>query len=175
MGQYQNSKGKWFKIRPFEPSDLERVLEIAELAWEPIYNGFREQMGDEMYTAFYPDWRTAKRAHIRRLMESGVGFVTLDEDVVVGFCSYAHEEGAVTGTVMDNAVHPAWGGNGIGSMQNRWILEFLRSIGVKYVRVHTGLDDAHAPARKAYERVGFDHSVPNVVYYQKLDEACSEE
>ena len=168
MKKYVNSKGEELIIRPFEEPDMERVLEIAELAWEPIYDGYRKAMGEELFLAFYPDWRSSKRAHIRKIMRSGCGFVTLIEGNVVGFCSYAHEDGAQTGTVMDNAVHPDWRGNGIGAMQNRWILEFLRSRGVKYVCVHTGLDDAHAPARKTYERVGFDRSIPNVVYYQEL-------
>ncbi|MBT4097360.1 MAG: GNAT family N-acetyltransferase, partial [Gemmatimonadetes bacterium] len=34
--------------------------------------------------------------------------------------------------------------------------------------VGTGLDDAHAPARRAYERAGFDIAQQDVTYYKKL-------
>ena len=37
-----------------------------------------------------------------------------------------------------------------------------------YAKVATGLDDAHAPARRAYERAGFDIKVEDVTYYKKL-------
>ena len=37
-----------------------------------------------------------------------------------------------------------------------------------YAKVHTGLDDAHARARRAYERAGFDISHQEVNYYLKL-------
>ena len=40
--------------------------------------------------------------------------------------------------------------------------------GCQYARVHTGLDDGHAPARRAYERTGFAHPVPRIVYYMPL-------
>ena len=40
--------------------------------------------------------------------------------------------------------------------------------GMRYARVSTGLDDAHAPARRAYERAGFDICHENMTYFAKL-------
>ena len=37
-----------------------------------------------------------------------------------------------------------------------------------YATVHTGLRPSHAPARRAYEHVGFEPIRPHVVYYLKL-------
>ena len=39
-----------------------------------------------------------------------------------------------------------------------------------YARHPEGLDDAHIPARRAYEAVGFDRPVPGVEYWQDLSE-----
>ena len=44
-----------------------------------------------------------------------------------------------------------------------------RAAGVKVVRVTTGLDWAHAPARRAYERAGFRRHLDSVTYYMELD------
>ena len=49
-------------------------------------------------------------------------------------------------------------------------LDYFRREGMKMAMVHTGLDEAHAPARKAYERMGFDRTIPEVLYFKMLDE-----
>ena len=47
-------------------------------------------------------------------------------------------------------------------------LRSLKERGAVYVYVGTGGDAAHAPARAAYEAVGFDRSIPVVYYYKQL-------
>jgi len=37
-----------------------------------------------------------------------------------------------------------------------------------YAKVQTGLDEAHAPARRAYERAGFKTRLESVAYYMDL-------
>jgi hypothetical protein len=44
----------------------------------------------------------------------------------------------------------------------RAALDRFRSLGLRFAHVDTGLDDAHIPARRAYEAAGFDRAVPNV-------------
>jgi len=166
--QIQNSHGDLFEIRRPTESDIAAALDIAEIAWQPIYAGFREALGDEIYFAYYPDWCTTKRSHIERLMHSEHSYVTVENGRVIGFCSFTVSPETKTGTVMDNAVLPDCRGRGIGVMQNEFVFSQMRSLGIAYVCVHTGLDDAHAPARRAYEHAGFDHSIPQTVYYKKL-------
>jgi hypothetical protein len=50
----------------------------------------------------------------------------------------------------------------------RHVLEHFRSQGLRFACLNTGLDPAHAPARRAYEAVGFDRQVPVVEYWQDL-------
>ena len=56
----------------------------------------------------------------------------------------------------------------------RHVLKHFRSAGLRFALVETGLDDAHIPARRAYEGVGFDHQDRITVYYQDLDKRNSD-
>ena len=48
------------------------------------------------------------------------------------------------------------------------MLDYFREQGMVVAKVFTGLDEAHAPARRAYQRAGFDHSLEHVTYYMEL-------
>ncbi len=37
------------KIRPATAADAEAIGEIAKVAWKPIFDGYREQLGDEFF------------------------------------------------------------------------------------------------------------------------------
>ena len=54
----------------------------------------------------------------------------------------------------------------------RWsyapLLDGLRAQGIDFVKVFTGGDPAHLPARRAYEKAGFDIALPTVDYFQRL-------
>jgi hypothetical protein len=66
----------------------------------------------------------------------------------------------------------------LGSLRERfWLpeqqmyafaLDRFRSEGMRWANVDTGLDDGHAPARRAYERAGFDISISSIRYYKEL-------
>jgi ribosomal protein S18 acetylase RimI-like enzyme len=73
------------------------------------------------------------------------------------------------GEIGNNAVHPDVQGRGIGPQMYRHALERLRELGMRFVKVGTGGDPAHAPARRAYEKVGFDVQLPGVEYYCRLE------
>jgi len=51
------------------------------------------------------------------------------------------------------------------------VLGLFREACLKYASVTTGLDPGHAPARKAYEKAGFNLRREDVTYYQKLDQS----
>ena len=48
------------------------------------------------------------------------------------------------------------------------VLDHFRSQGMLYAKVVTGMDYAHEPARRAYERAGFNIRHEDVTYYMKL-------
>ena len=56
----------------------------------------------------------------------------------------------------------------IAPQMYNFVLEKMREEGMLYAKVHTGLDDGHIPARRAYQKVGFEKNLPSVDYYMKL-------
>ena len=48
-------------IRLFQPSDLEPMVAIARKAWKKIFEGFRQQLGDELYSILYDNRLQDKR------------------------------------------------------------------------------------------------------------------
>jgi ribosomal protein S18 acetylase RimI-like enzyme len=65
-------------------------------------------------------------------------------------------------------VDPDCGLKGIGQQMYGAVFDYFRAHGMTYAQVQTGLDDAHARARRAYERAGFDIAHQDVTYYRKL-------
>lgn len=158
-------------LRELRQGDLPRLLEIAVAAWRPIFASFRQAYGDELFEMLHPDWEEAKRRQIRSACEpdnpAGV-FVAEAGGVVVGFITFAWEAGRGIAEIGNNAVHPDFQGRGIGPRMYAFVFERLRERGVRFVKVTTGGDPSHAPARRAYEKAGFATSWPWVDYWRKL-------
>ena len=55
----------------------------------------------------------------------------------------------------NKAIAPKFHGSGLGTEIYRFVLELMRSSEKKYAIVTTRNDDAYAPAKRAYETVGF--------------------
>lgn len=57
---------------------------------------------------------------------------------------------------------------GVAKKMYDYVIEEMKTKGVKTVSVTTGLDDAHAPARRAYEKLGFEKVLNSVTYYKEI-------
>lgn len=44
-----------FHIRLMADSDLEAVVHLSLLAWEPVFQSFEQVLGSEIYRLIYPD------------------------------------------------------------------------------------------------------------------------
>ena len=155
-------------IRPATASDTEALVSLAKNEWAAIYDGFRPQLGDEIFSLVYPDPMAQKEAQIRENVASGNCFVTELDGKIAGFIYYAYDEKTKIGTIGNNAVSGNFRGRGIGPSQYEFVFDLLRKQGAAAVRVTTGADEAHAPARRAYEKAGFSESLSSVTYYKKL-------
>ena len=113
-----------------------------------------------------PDWKERKREAVRREMAREESWVTKLDGKVVAFISY--RVNGKYGEILGNAVDPAYQGRGLGTAQYRFVFERMREAGAEYVSVTTGGDDGHAPARRAYEAVGFKAFTPSRTYRMKL-------
>lgn len=157
-------------IRQASEEDLPRMQEIAILAWSPIYTLYEHLMGRQLFNLLFPDWKAEKSSqvssHLKRHPQWA--FVIEEGHEVVGFLTYSLDEEKKIGEIGNNAVHPDHQGRGMGEAMHREALRRFRECGMLYAKVGTGLDDAHIPARGAYEKLGFKQVFRNVEYFMKL-------
>lgn len=158
-------------IRPAREDDIPAVCELAQLAWRPVFAEFRRRLGPELDGLLRPEPEADKARQVRQAFERDPGCMIVTEigGRIAGFATFfAVDPKRKIGEIGNNAVHPDFQGRGIAARQYERIFEELRRMGMQYVRVTTGLDDAHAPARRAYEKAGFDRQMPVVTYYREL-------
>ena len=131
-------------------------------------------LGEDLYDAVQADpgqtWEQRKAAQNRRLFaEHPEQLWVLDEaGEVFGYVSFWLVQDRNYGHLDNNAVDALRAGQGWATFMLRHVLDRFRELGLRYAHVDTGLDDAHIPARRAYEAVGFDRSVPTVDLWQRL-------
>jgi hypothetical protein len=142
-------------IRKYKPDDLANIMDIGNRAWREIYKMFREAYGDELFQTIVPNETTTKgeqiKSHCKR--HPGWVFICEEEERIVGFISFTLNSDTRIGEIGNNAKDPNCS---------------LKGIGQQMYKAHTGLDYAHAPARRAYERAGFNLHHEDVDYFMKL-------
>jgi ribosomal protein S18 acetylase RimI-like enzyme len=157
-------------IRPFRDDDVDAVVHLSLLAWEPVFRSFERILGPEIYARIYPDWKTSQRAGVEGICkdsEKAVVWVAETEGLVVGFVAYELNNEDQTGEVQLLAVHPDHQNLGIGTELNKWALRRMAEGGMRTAVVGTGGDPSHAPARRSYEKAGYT-PLPLVRYYRAL-------
>ncbi|MHB8995194.1 MAG: GNAT family N-acetyltransferase [Armatimonadota bacterium] len=158
-------------IRPATAGDVAAAREIARLAWQPVYAEFRRRVGDDIFQKLHADWEQNKMRQVSQAFDKHPGcmLVTEVDGTIAAFITFFVINGAAgLGEIGNNAVHPDFQGRGLGRAQYQRVFEELRAQGCQLVQVTTGLDDAHAPARRAYEAAGFDIELPKITYMRKL-------
>lgn len=160
-------------LRQAVAADWPSIDEIAIACWTPIHESFRELMGEVLYEAITnpnDTWRERKCAQIRGQFERAPETVWVVErqGETIAFVTFHLDRERLVGIIGNNGVHPDHAGRGWGTFMYRHALRHFRAAGMRYAMVGTGLDWGHAPARRAYEAVGFDHQVPKVEYWQDL-------
>lgn len=157
-------------------TDLPRILEITYICYEPIQNSFVSIVGDELYEGVIRKptgltWQQRKEKQIRSLIASHPEWIwVLDNGTeIIGYVSFTLVPDRKLGEIDNNGVHPDHAGEGWATFMYRHVLDYFRENGIRFAFVETELDDAHIPARRAYEAVGFDRPQKLVHYWQDLD------
>ncbi len=157
------------KFVGFKEEYASKIGEIAVDAWTPIRASFKQILGEELYDAFYTGWQAKKIANVINEMKGERAFVVLVDGQVAGFISYIVNKDTKSGDICDNAISTDFRGLGLGKKMYDFILTKMKDEGLEYAQVTTGLDDGHAPARRAYEKAGFTVGLPSICYFKKLD------
>jgi ribosomal protein S18 acetylase RimI-like enzyme len=157
-------------IRMFKDEDLERVMEIGNAAWQGINEMKRQCYGDELYNILVPDENTVKGLQVKGQISVHPEWIFIyeEEGSIVGFITFELDYEKKIGEILNNAVDPGCSLKGMGQQMYKAVLDHFREKGMLYAQVSTGLDYAHAPARKAYERAGFNIHHEDIRYFQKL-------
>ncbi len=131
---------------------------------------FRQTYGEELFSLLRPHPETDKGEEVAAfcLKKPQWCLVCEEEGRVVGFMTFWLDRKHLVAEVGNNAADPDCGIKGIGQQMYQAALSFFRKEGMKYARVHTGLDPAHQRARRAYERAGFNIKHEQVTYFRKL-------
>lgn len=146
--------------------DLSVLEEIREAAFTPVFASFREILGEEIYRLAQAREDEGQGELLASLLAPDstweVYAVRLGEELgeeFVGFVAIALDPATTVGEIGLNAVHPDHAGRGIGTAMYAFALERMREAGMKVATVATGGDPSHAPARRAYRKVGFDTEI----------------
>ena len=158
------------EIRPFLDKDLDAIVQLSLLAWEPVFISFKQILGPKIYPIIYPDWRKSQREGVETTCKDKEKVNVLVAEIdgkVAGFLAYEFHKEDETGEVLLLAVHPECQNLGIGTELNIIALQKMKAAGMKMAVVGTGGDEAHAPARRSYEKAGYT-ALPLVRYYKDL-------
>jgi ribosomal protein S18 acetylase RimI-like enzyme len=155
-------------IRTFTDQDLEAIVELSLLAWEPVFRSFEQVLGPAIFPLLYPDWRKSQAEGVATTCQNRDPSNVLVAELglqVVGFLVFELKE--ETGEVLLLAVHPDFQNQGIGTELNLAALREMKAAGKILAEVGTGGEEGHAPARRSYEKAGYT-PLPLVRYYKDL-------
>ena len=159
-----------FNIRLFRDEDLDAIVELSLLAWEPVFQSFVQVLGHNIYKLIWPEWRVSQANVVKSVFEDREKFITLVAEVdgaVAGFLTYELNHKEKTGYVYLLAVHPGNQNHGVGTALNDAVLDRMKESGMKLATLETGGDPGHAPARRSYEKAGYT-GLPIVRYFKDL-------
>ena len=159
------------QFRLARPDDAARLQAIRRAAFAPIFASFRSLLGDEIYEIAQRREDEAQEGLLDSLLSGDPGwplYVAHWGEEVVGFMAFQVNRETLVGEIGLNAVDPARAGQGIGAAMYEVAAARMREAGMKVATVATGGDSSHAPARRAYQKAGFDAVVPSVWMCRKL-------
>jgi ribosomal protein S18 acetylase RimI-like enzyme len=144
-------------IEPYEESTLDAVVALSLRAWAPVFESIEQALDDGVYRHFYgEDWREAQEKAVRSTCAADDihVWVARQGEPVAGFVAVKlHDEGL--GEIYMVAVDPDCQRRGIARALTDHAVAWFEAQGVAVVMVETGGDPGHAPARAAYEAMGF--------------------
>jgi ribosomal protein S18 acetylase RimI-like enzyme len=159
-------------IRDYKPDDLEKIMDIADRAWAGIHDAYKNIFGNELFNILVPDEHFRKGKEVKTFVSEHPDWIYIceEDNTVVGFVTFTIDKEKKIGEISNNAVDPKCSLKGMGQQMYKAVFERFKQEGMIYACVRTGLDEGHAPARRAYERAGFNISRGMVSYFMKLDE-----
>ncbi len=157
-------------IQPFEQKHLNEIVRLSLRAWQPVFDSIKSQMKPDIYREFYPDgWRASQQKAVEEVCaaEDASVWTAIENAEPVGFVAVKLDPASKIGEIYMIAVDPDFQRRGVATALTDFALRWMKDAGMTVAMVETGGDDGHAPARRAYEKTGFD-LLPIARYFKKL-------
>lgn len=158
----------------FRKANLNDQVTLEHLrveAFSPIFASFRKILGSEIYELAQKR-EDEEQSELLSSMFSNESewnlYVAETKNEAVGFVSIQMNLRTTVGEIGLNAVKPCYSGKGIGTKMYDFANTEMKAAGMRVATVATGGDESHAPARRAYEKSGFDVQIPSVWYCRTL-------
>ena len=158
-------------MRPAIIDDLPYLENIRQAAFEPVFASFRSILGEEIYAMAQAHEDEAQGEYLSSLIALESEWKVYAAEInrtIVGFVSVQFNQEMKIGEIGLNAVHPDYAGQGIGTKMYDFAIEKMKQAGMHVATVGTGGDPSHAPARRAYQKAGFNVQISSVWLLQKL-------
>lgn len=158
-------------LRPYATDDMEALQGVRRAAFAPIFQSFRQIVGPEIAAVAFARADEEQADYLRKICERDSDhsvFVATVGTEIVGFVSWSMDETSRVGEIGLNAVHPDHANKGLGQKMYEYALSEMRRGGMLVATVGTGGDASHAPARRAYQKVGFSVWIPSIQMYTRL-------
>jgi len=158
-------------VRRADDRDADAMDGVRRAAFAPVFASFRAILGEEIAQVTQARDDEAQAEYLASLLEPDSGwelYVAEQAGVVAGFVSVQLNEETSVGEIGLNAVHPDCAGTGIGTAMYDVVLERMRHAGMRVATVSTGGDASHIPARRAYQKAGFEVGIPSIWLCQAL-------
>lgn len=151
-------------IRPACEQDKEALQAIRAAAFAPVFASFRKILGATIYEAAQAHEDNDQARYLDSLFDDADWqlFVAELAGEQVGFVSVKLDEEHGSGEIGLNAIAPEFSGRGFGTAIYEFALSVMRDAGMRVATVATGGDPSHAPARRAYEKAGFNVTIPSL-------------
>lgn len=158
-------------IRPFVPADLSRLTDLTIATFRPFYeDSFRPLVGDVVFANQHGGWPDDYRSLVAGLHEPDQhAYVAVAEtdSAIAGYVAWSADPLHRNGCVEILAVAADHRRQHTGTLLCEHAFAALRELGAEVVRIGSGGDPFHAPARALYERLGCV-PLPVTVYYRRL-------
>lgn len=156
-------------IEPYSADHLDAIIRLSLRAWAPVFDSIQTVMHPKVYQQLHPDWRVSQTNAVEKTCtaEDVKLWVAIETGSVAGFVAVKLHPRTSMGEIYMLAVDPDFQRRGMGTALTQFALRSMRDAGMSVAMVDTGGDHGHAPARRTYEKQGFDLS-PIARYFKKL-------
>jgi GNAT superfamily N-acetyltransferase len=152
-------------IRASIAEDHAALDEVRLAAFAPVFASFRAILGDDIYRLAQQRDDEAQAKLLESVLDPSSPWEVYTVESggrIVGFIALQLNATTHVGEIGLNAVHPDAAGRGVGTAMYEFALQRMREAGMRVATVSTGGDPSHLPARRAYEKAGFDAAIPSV-------------